>query len=187
MKRIVSWAGMVLLLSLAAPAGVDAQSRIGGLLDWIHKLSGPQFIGPSVSYATGGDAARFRVTGAYRWSFASDDVIDPDGTITQLTIQPTGELRIWAPEGNAFRLEGTAGVALHRYMGDSDGFWHWSVPVYLQGLVPVSTGRDLRLGAGGHYFFEFGPDDFLPLDVEAPRDGGEFTWAFYAGLDWKLF
>jgi hypothetical protein len=182
MKRVLAWVGVALLLTLSAPSAAVAQSRMGGLLDWIHKLSGPQFIGPTLSYAVGGEAARFRLSGSYRWSVWSEDAIDPaDGSITMFSVEPAGEFTLYR------WLEARAGVALHRYMGDSDGFWHWSLPVYLQGLVPVSDRLDLRLGAGGHYFFEFGPDDFLPLIVEAPRDGGEFTWAFYAGVDWKLF
>ena len=171
MKRIVAWLSVALLLVVATPADAAAQSRLGGLLDWVHKLSGPQFIGPALSYAVGNDAARFRISGAYRWSFSSEDAIDPDdATITQLTIHPAGEFRIWESQGRGFRLEGNAGVALHRFMGDSDGFWHWSLPVYLQSLVPVSDRLDLRIGAGGHYFFEFGDDDFLPLTVTVPRD-----------------
>ncbi|MEJ2541849.1 MAG: hypothetical protein P8188_18095, partial [Gemmatimonadota bacterium] len=91
MKRILKYLAVALLLPLAAPSSAAAQSSVGGLLDWVHKLSGPQFIGPTLSYAVGGQGARFRISGSYRWSFSSEDAIDPDdGSITMLSIEPAG-------------------------------------------------------------------------------------------------
>ena len=169
------------IIAFAVPAPAQAQSRLGGVLDWIHRLSGPQFVGPALSYAVGSERARFRASGAYRWSFASEDQIDPDGGLTQFSITPSGEIRIWR------WLEGSVGIGIHRYGGDADGFWHWSIPVVAQGLFPVSDRTDVRGGLGWHYFPEFESDDFSPLMVTAPRDGGEWVFTLFGGVDWKLF
>ena len=177
-------AGPLIALALAAavPAPAHAQDRLGGVLEWIHRLSGPQFIGPAVSYARGNEAARFRLSGAYRWSFSSEDQIDPsDAGLTMFSLTPAGEFRVWN------WLEAGAGVGAHRYGGDADGFWHWSIPLYAQAMVPMSDRLDARIGLGWHYFFEFGADDFAPLVVTAPRDGGEWVFTLFGGVDVKLF
>ncbi|MBT8405739.1 MAG: hypothetical protein KJP18_17925 [Gemmatimonadetes bacterium] len=182
MKRlyVVAIATVVALLGVPTPASAQ-ELDFGGFLEWIHRLSGPQFIGPGLSVATTGDGPRFRFSAAYRWSFASDDAIDPDGGLTQLSVRPALEI----PLCDCLDLVG--GVGLHRYAGDADAFWHWSVPVHLQGRIPLSPGTRLRVGAGAHYFPEFGADDFAPLTVTAPRDGGEFVLTAYVGVDWRMF
>ena len=173
-------AGSLIALALAtAPTPAHAQDRLGGVLEWIHRLSGPQFIGPSVSYARGEEVG-FRLALAYRWSVASDAQIDPDGRLTMLSLTPTIEF------GVLDQLRLGTGAAAHRYGGDVDGFWHWSVPVYAQGVFPASNSMDVLVGAGAHYFFEFEADDFSPRTVTAPRDGGELVPMLFAGLQWRL-
>lgn len=184
LRQVLTCSCTLIVMAVALPSAVHAQ-RPGGLLDWIHKLSGPQFIGPALSYATGGEAARFRISGAYRWSFASDDVMDPDGSITMFSLQPTGEFKLF--QAWSAPIEAGLGLGLHRFGGDVDGFWHFSIPIYAQALVPLSDRLDLRVGLQTHYFFEFGDDDFSPIAVDVRRNRGEFVNPTpMIGIDWRF-
>jgi hypothetical protein len=178
-RRILRHAVLALALTVLGTGPADAQ--VSAVLDWIHRLSGPQFVGPNISYAVGNDRVRVRGALAYRWSVASDDAISPDGGITMFSVSPTVEFRVLS------QLDLGIGAAAHRYGGDVDGFWHWSIPVYAQGVFPASDRIAVRFGAGANWFFEFEGTDFQPLTVTAPRDGGELVPMIFAGVELHLF
>jgi hypothetical protein len=178
-RRILKQA--VLALALLSFGGNPADAQISAVIDWVNRLSGPQFVGPNVSYAVGNDRVRGRLALAYRWSVASDDAISPDGSITMFSVSPTVEVRVLD------QLDLGLGFAHHRYGGDVDGFGHWSLPFYAQGVFPASSTVDIRFGAGANWFFEFESDDFQPLTVTAPRDGGELVPMIFAGVELHLF
>lgn len=179
MKRLVLCSVLTVVVSLGTQQPVQAQG-MGAILDFIQKLSGPKMIGPALSVYTEGERVRGRFTGAWRWSFNSDDKIDPDGSkITMLSLQPTVEV----PLGSS-PLDAVAGFALHRFGGDvKEDFWHWSIPAYLQLRFPLTGPVSVRLAVGGHYFAEFGATDFDDLVVDVSRTGGEWVWASFAGID----
>ncbi len=173
----------VLTLALTALWSAPADAQVSAVLDWIHRLSGPQFVGPNLSYAValGDGGVRLRGAAAYRWSVASDDAISPDGGITMFSLSPTLEVRVLD------QLDLGVGAAAHHYGGDVAGFWHWSIPFYAQGVFPASADVDIRFGAGANWFFEFEGTDFQPLTVTAPRDGGELVPMIFAGVELHLF
>ncbi len=178
-RRILTRA--ILALASIPLASSPADAQISAVIDWINRLSGPQFVGPNLSYAAGNDRVRARGALAYRWSVASDDAIAPGGTITMFSVSPTVEFRVLE------QLDLGLGVAAHHYGGDVDGFWHWSVPFYAQGVFPASDRVDIRFGGGANWFFKFKDSDFLPLTVTAPRDGGELVPMIFAGVELDLF
>ncbi|MCJ7627520.1 MAG: hypothetical protein MUO50_03930 [Longimicrobiales bacterium] len=186
MKKHLFRSMLAVVVCLAGAQPLVGQDGGGGFIDWIHRLSGPSMVGPAVSYYStlSERGVRFRITGAYRVAVASDDQIEPDGSgINMFSIQPAIEFPIVGP------LEVNAGVALHRFAGDfDDAFWHWSVPIYPQIRIPLGEDSRLsvRLGLGVHYFPKFDADDFVPLTVTVKRNRGEWSKAFFAGLDLKV-
>ncbi|NIS66486.1 MAG: hypothetical protein GTO05_15265 [Gemmatimonadales bacterium] len=186
MKRLTVSAMLVAFLTAAGAVSGEAQSAgLGGLLDWIHRLSGPQFAGAGVTaFGTlkGESHVRARLSVVHRRSFdEAEEVVQPDVMITMWTVQPTIEF----PLQNA-PLELAVGVAFHRFQGDVDPFWHYSVPVLAQ--VRLKTGSVFpRFGLGIHIFPAFGPDDFSPLTVDVSRDKAELVLQFFLGIDVQLW
>ena len=160
MKNSLSFFAIISLVAFASPQPAGAQGW-GAILDWIHELSGPRMFGPALSYYSAGEGIRFRGTGAYRFSVASDDRIEPEGSVTMFSIQPTVEIPI---TGGPFEV--AIGGALHRFGGDADeNFWHVSIPAYAQLRFDLGPRWRLRTGVGGHYWLKFDEDDFAPVRV----------------------
>lgn len=196
MKKLLSRSMVMAFLCFAGPQLAAAQQNgggFGGFMDWIHRLSGPRMLGGSVSYFSPHLPAgspengarpilRGRLTAAYRHSVSSDDKIEPDGSpITMFSIRPMVEISLHE------YVEIGIGGALHRFGGDADSFWHWSIPAYLQAGVPLTDVVELKAGVGVHYWPKFDAGDFLPLVVDVRRDEGEFTPAAFLGFDFHVF
>ncbi|HSM59665.1 MAG TPA: hypothetical protein VK849_02660, partial [Longimicrobiales bacterium] len=185
MRSIVSRAALVVLACTALPHQARAQEEdgVGGVIDWIIRLSGPGLVGPAISYFHQFEAGvRVRFSLAYRVSENSDDAIEPDGSsINALTLRPDLEVPIRGP------LEVGAGVSVNRFGGDIDqGFWHASIPVFLQVRAPFDAAGPwrARAGLGLEYFMEFDAADFDPLTVDVSTSGGEWAPIAFIGVDY---
>ena len=183
MKKLVFPWTLLLAVSLATVQPASAQ---GGVIDWIHRLSGPSMLGPALSYQKEliEDGLRFRLTAAYRVPVGAYDKIEFNHSLNMVSLQPAIEIPIREP------FEINAGLAFHRFGGSGhDPVFHWSIPVY--GQLRVAT-EDLmfRFGLGGHYFPTFSEEDFRGEGETTPgvhvnSDGGEFSLALYLGVDWS--
>ncbi|HSG47498.1 MAG TPA: hypothetical protein VLA43_06800 [Longimicrobiales bacterium] len=187
MNRLLASA-LLILATLGAPTGLQAQEGWGGIIDFINRLSGPRMVGVAGSYFHPvSEHARFRISAAFLTRLGSDDVVEPDdAAVRMFSIKPALEIPLKDP------LELSVGASLHRFFGDADeGFWHGSFPVHLQLRLPLSQARDgsglhLRAGVGAEYFMEFDADDFAPVVVDWSTDGGEFELVAFLGFDWVL-
>jgi hypothetical protein len=163
----------------------DDGGGLGAFLDWLHRLSGPRFVGGGLSgfLTLPGDAGiRLRLSGAYRTSVSEEgEVVPADANITMITIQPAVEFPL-----RNLPLDFSLGVGLHRFGGDAEGFWHYSVPIGLQ-YRPALGGRLApRIGMALNVFPEFEASDFDPLTVTVSRDDAEAVLQVFIGLDFRL-
>jgi hypothetical protein len=182
MQRLIKSIMLVGLGFLGGAGSLPAQDAgLGAFLDWLHKLSGPRFVGGGVSgfVTLPGDAGvRLRLSGAYRTSTGESGEVTPaDANITMLSVQPAVEFPV-----QSIPIDFGLGVALHRFGGDAEGFWHYSVPVYVQ-FRPRNTRRVAPLlGVGVHVFPRFEPSDFAPLAVTVSRQDSEAVLQVFAGV-----
>jgi hypothetical protein len=181
MKKTLSCMVMTALLILGGAQTAEAQDRgLGGILDWINRLSGPRMIGPAATgWVSLGEVPRLRLSVAKRWSRTTDPKISPAGSrLSMWSIQPAMDFKVKGP------LWLGGGVAIHRFGGDSDAFTHVSIPLYAQARVPFGDSRVRAvLSAGTHYFPKFDTGDFSPLTVTVERASGEFTFWWGAGIE----
>jgi hypothetical protein len=114
----------------------------------------------------------------YRTSISeSGKVIPADANITMITVQPAVEFPV-----QKIPIDFGVGFALHRFGGDAAGFWHYSVPIYVQ-FRPRGAGRvHPLLGVGVHIFPKFDATDFAPLAVTVNRVNAEPVLQLFAGL-----
>lgn len=187
MQRLIRSIVLVGLVFLAGAGRLAAQFEaqngggLGAFLDWLHKLSGPRFVGAGLSgfYTLPGEAGiRLRLSGSYRTSIGESGEVTPeDANITMMSLQPAVEFPV-----QKIPIDFGLGVALHRFAGDADGFWHYSVPIYVQ-FRPRGAGRVAPLlGIGVHVFPRFEPSDFAPLAVTVSRQDSEAVLQVFAGL-----
>ena len=206
MRKLLTCSMVMALLSIVGPQQVSAQNGggFGGVMEWLSRLSGPQFGGSSVSLFTpdlwrrthpGGQATsrhfRLRIMGGYHGSFSSDDVIDPDGSsITMTTFQPMLEIPIWPLHPTTWHIEGGIGFAWHWFDGAPNAFRNESIPVHFQFVReignPLGLRLDVRAGVGAQYWMKFADSDFLPIDVTMDRNVREVNWKLFAGFDWHV-
>lgn len=186
MQRLIGSALLVGIMVLARAEGLSAQDGggLGAILDWIHKLSGPRFVGAGLTgfYTVPGEAqVHLRLTGVYRTSISESGEVEPsDANITMITVQPTVEFPV-----QKIPLDFGVGVALHRFGGDADGFWHYSIPILAQ-FRPRGGGRVIpRIGVAVHVFPKFDPADFAPLIVDVSRQDAEAVLQLFVGLDYR--
>lgn len=183
MKRLVfcSIVAVMVCLANAQPVVGQDEDGGGGLIDWIHRLSGPSMLGPGASYYWRWEKIRFRINLSARFPVGfKDSTIDDDHGLNMLSLQPTLEIPIGGP------LDFGVGIAGHRLGGDHDAVYHLSIPVFGQLRFPVGSSGNwfLRIGLGGHYFPSFDVEDF-DGGVRVETDGGEFTLGVILGLDYK--
>ncbi len=173
-------------------AAGDEGGGVGGVIDWIIKLSGPAFVGPRLSffYELGSDnedepGPRIRVDAAYRWAVNKEGKVNPVSTsIVMQTLQAGIELPI-----AGLPLYVGPAFALHRFTSDAfDNFTTWSVPLTLQLrarsgwqagnllLIPLLSGSI-------HYFPAFDTLDFQPVSVTVSREAPEAVIEVTAGFD----
>jgi hypothetical protein len=188
MQRLIRSIMLVGLVFLGGAGTVSARQLeasdgggVGIFLDWLHKLSGPRFVGAGLSgfLTLPGDAGvRLRLSGTYRTSTGESGEVTPeDANITMLSVQPAVEFPV-----QRIPIDFGVGVALHRFGGDAEGFWHYSVPVYVQ-FRPRNTRRIAPLlGVGVHIFPRFEPSDFAPLVVTVSRQDSEAVLQVFAGV-----
>lgn len=187
MRRLILLSLLVTGSMMFVAEPTEAQtSGTGGIIEWIHKLSGPQFIGGGITgwgtlKATSGIRARLSVL--HRWSVDEAEEVTPEASLTMLTFQPALELPL-----KDVPVELGVGMAIHRFQKNIDPFWHYSFPVYVQGMFPVNRSGSLLLrpGVGVHIFPAFGPNDFAPLAVAVSRDKAEVVLHIYFGVDFRL-
>jgi len=170
---------------LSAQDAQDGGGGLGGFLDWLHKLSGPRFVGAGLTafYTVPGEAGiRLRLSGVYRTSISESGEVTPaDGNITMISVQPAVEFPV-----QKIPIDFGVGFALHRFGGDAQGFWHYSVPIYVQ-FRPRGAGRVTPLlGVGVHIFPKFDQADFAPLAVTVSRVDSEAVLQLFAGLTIRL-
>jgi hypothetical protein len=190
MKRRIGSTLLVSIMLLAGVGRLSAQAEddgggLGAILDWLHKLSGPRFVGAGVTgFFTVSDATgiRLRLDGVYRTSISEAGEVEPENAnITMITVQPTVEFPI---PNIPFDLG--VGVGLHRFGGDVDGFWHYSIPILAQ-FRPRGGGRVVpRIGVAVHVFPTFDATDFAPLIVDVSRENAEAVLQLFVGLDFHF-
>jgi hypothetical protein len=188
MRKLTCLFAALILASLGWAQPLKAQDGPGGILDWIHRLSGPSMLGPSASYyVTAGNGVRFRgtVSGKLAVGF-KESTLSNDHGINMLGLQPTVEIPIRGP------VEIGGGFAVNRMGGEGhDAVYHFSIPVFAQIRTKVGSGPwYLRVGLGAHYFPAFDVDDFVgPLGgdpgVAVETGSGEFSFGMFFGLDWQ--
>ena len=157
---------------------------LGGFLDWLHKLSGPGFVGAGLTAAytiPGSAKVRLRLSGVYRTSVSeSGKVIPADANITMISVQPAVEFPV-----QVIPIDFGIGFALHRFGGDAAGFWHYSVPIYVQFRPRGDRRVHPLLGVGVHIFPKFDATDFAPLAVTVNRVNAEPVLQLFAGLTYR--
>jgi hypothetical protein len=182
MRKFVTSALFLTLLFLTQASSVQAQEDgPGGILDWIHKLSGPSMIGPAGSWHyTFESGTRIRGGAAYRFPLASGETMTEGYSLHQFSLQPEIEIPLSGPLGIS------AGLGLHWFFGDpEETVFNWSIPVLAQVRFPIDE-EDLwffRFGMGPMYFGSFDPEDFGD-DVMVDLDGGELTFGVIIGVDY---
>jgi len=163
----------------------ESESGLGAFLDWLNKLSGPRFVGAGVTayYQFPGDAEiRLRLTGVYRTSVSESGEVTPaDANLTMITVQPAVEFPV-----QQIPLDFGVGLALHRFGGDAEGFWHYSVPIYAQFRPRHARRVTPILGIGVHLFPKFEQSDFAPLAVTVSRQDSEAVLQLFGGLSIRL-
>lgn len=187
MKTKLTFCSLAIVLASlvsAQPAHGQEGGGIGGLLDWINKMSGPRMVGPAVTgwFAVGEDFA-LRGSVAARWSSTTDDAVTfpptfPASRIRMISLQPSLEYRLH----ETARLG--AGLAFHRFGDGVDGFWHPSFPLYAQVRVPTEGRLRPVVSVGAQIFPEFDAEDFAPLTVDVSRDGPEASLWVSAGVEY---
>lgn len=188
--------GMLCLAFILAvcPAPASAQdeerSGIGLFLDFIHKLSGPSFLGPGGSvYFRVSDDMFVRVSAAGRKAVDKDpdEVVQTGATITMTTLQVTLDKRIVSSipldDTDLGAVDLGVGLALHSFAGDVEEFGHESGLVQAQWRRLFAGVFAVRAGAALHAFPPFQASDFDPLIVNVERDGYEAVKQFFVGLE----
>jgi hypothetical protein len=154
---------------------------VGAFLDWLHRLSGPRFVGAGVTAfkeISGDSGIRLRVSGVYRTSVSESGEVTPsDANITMISLQPALEFAV-----QKLPIEFGVGLALHRFGGDAEGFWHYSVPVYVQFRPRGAARVQPVLGIGVHLFPKFEAQDFAPLAVTVSRQDSEAVLQLFGGV-----
>jgi hypothetical protein len=183
MKRLIRSIVFVGLVVVGGAERLPAQD-LGAIIDWLHKLSGPRFVGAGLtgSYSSAGDSGiRVRLSGVYRTSVSESGEVTPaDANITMISVQPAVEFPV-----NKIDVDFGVGLALHRFGGDADAFWHYSVPIYVQ-YRPRNRRVTPVLGIGVHVFPRFDPADFAPLTVTVSRQDSEAVLQLFGGLHIRL-
>lgn len=180
MRKFVYCSIFALVACLATTQPASGQ-KAGGIIDWIHRLSGPSMLGPTVSYYWQAERVRFRISGSARFPVGFKSKIDEGHTLNMLSLQPTLEIPVCGP------IEVTAGLGLHRLGGSGhDAVYHLSIPVLGQLRFPVNESETffLRFGAGGQYFPSFDDDDF-DGGVHVKTNGDEITFTAILGFDYQ--
>jgi hypothetical protein len=189
MKRLICGIMLVGFVVLGRADGLSAQTDEGGglgaFLDWLHRLSGPRFVGVGATgfYTVPGETGiRLRFSGVYRTSVSESGEVTPaNANITMLTLQPTIEFPL-----QQIPIDFGIGVGLHHFGGDADGFWHYSIPIVAQ-FRPRGEGRIVpRIGLALNVFPKFDATDFAPLVVTVSRDDAEAVLQLFIGLDFRL-
>ena len=105
MRKLLSCCMVMASLSVAGPQKVAAQNGggFGAAMEWISRLSGPQFAGGDASFftpdlwsrtdpVTDATSRRFRVRiiRAYHRAAGPDDILDPDGSTNRVRLA-----RVW--------------------------------------------------------------------------------------------
>ena len=176
-------------LVVLAPVLMHTQPAAGqgGVIDWIHRLSGPSMLGPSLSHFWETETIRFRMTVSGRWAVGfKEGTIAKDHSVNMFAIQPTVEVPLCGP------FEAGAGFAFNRLGGRGhDAVWKPTIPFYGQIRHPINMAGTwlIRVGVGGHLFPSFDESDFRgPEDsdpgVTVETDGVEVTFGMILGLDY---
>lgn len=191
-----------LVLALAglgrADAGVAQESGLGAFLDWIHKMSGPGFVGVGGSYwierqgeplarADPGHrepGIRLRLSLIHRVSYNENDTTRADEPrINMSTAQATVEFPL-----PRIPFEFGVGFAVHYFSGGDldDNVVHVSVPVLGQYRIRRADWNFVpRIGLAVNVFPAFDPVDFQPLQVPFPRRGAEAVLNFFFAVDFR--
>ena len=191
MIKSISHLFLAMLLCVTGVGKAEAQQRIGPILDWIYKLSGPGIMqaGLTGSFPVWTSPAdrvnpvvarmRFSLMGGSAID-KSEEVAPPGGDIFLVT----GQVMIEFDLAGGVVSPGL-GVSGHVFFGDVDTFVKPSIPLRLL-VRPLRNTRFLRgltIGPSLHYFFKWGADDFQPLTVQVSRDSGEVAWGFLLGYE----
>ena len=181
MQRLIQ-SVLVGLLVLGGAGKLAAQDLdLGGILDWLHKLSGPRFVGAGLTavYTIPGEAGiRLRLSGVYRTSISESGEVTPaDANITMITVQPAVEFPV-----QKIPIDFGVGFALHRFGGDAAGFWHYSVPIYAQFRPRGPRRVTPLLGIGIHIFPKFNATDFAPLTFTVSRTNTDAVLQLFGGV-----
>jgi hypothetical protein len=163
----------------STPLGAAAQERsgVGAIVDFIYKLSGPQFLGAGLTgyWRPSDTPLQARLSAIRRSSIREEgEVVPDDANITMTTLQLGLEYLVPRVPVNF-----AGAVAYHRFGGDADAFWHPSFPFEVAARIPPIGGRVvIRPAIGYHIFTAFDDSDFEPLVVSVSRDETEYVRYF---------
>ena len=209
MKKLGFLALALVLTGGAGPTPLEAQSRMGGFLDWIHRMSGPRMVGLNLSYthpwgecgsvddrhwsARGSDfrALGWRCGWEGRLGVAARGARTGPDDINMYSLQAQLDHYYARSRTGKFELGFGIGLAAHYFTSEAPSFWHWSVPVYpVKGVWHLVEERDrglsLELNLGLHAFPPFSDDDFGSLTPGMSTEKWELSPAFEFGLGWSF-
>lgn len=154
------------------PSDAAGQFSLGGVMDFLERLSGPKFDGYGVTAARrlGESPVRLRATAI--WHDADEEEDGDEVEISMDSYQLAGELLL-----PRFPVDIGAGVAYHSFGGDVDDFTHFSIPVYAQVRIPLIA-RRFRITpmVGYRRFSAFDETDFAPFTFDdVSRDDAEWV------------
>lgn len=180
-----TWLVPSLLLALSVPASAEAQ--IGPFLEWINSLTGPGMVrvGPEVTVVRFDERSRVTLGALFAVHVDDRDNADTDAADIENFGFPLVYERTLTGGARSTGLRARLGVELHRFSGNFDSFWTWSVPVLASVHVPAG-GWAFRVGTGAQ-IFHFPDDAFLPWDVGVKRDGFEAGWIVQVGVEFGDF
>lgn len=195
MKKLICCIMLLAFLGLAHAGPVSALQNgedhdggggMGAIIEWIHKLSGPPFLGGGVApfWESGDRGHRIRLTLTYRGSRdeSSAGLSNDDAHFNMFSVQVTPEFQLgnWGSVG--------AGVTANIFGGDTDTFLQLSFPLQFQ-LRPENDDDFIpRAGVGLKLFPPFADDEFLFRGgprVDVSRDSWETVFHLFGGVDYR--
>ena len=151
--------GLVCFLMAYAGCLGALNAQGGGILDWLHRMSGPgPFLRAGPTYLASDAAVRVRLTGLAGVSLESTSIFI-------LTGQPTVGVLVGP-------LELSTGIGLNLFLDENAANPLFKVSVPLQGAIHVRA--NIALG-GGVNLWRFSAGDFADLGSD-PVQGTEAVW-----------
>jgi hypothetical protein len=187
MRRLLQLPILVALLMLGGTQGAEAQ--IGGILDWISRLSGPGVLRGGIQYAipvTNDGTLTISPAVMAGGKVRDGDGVDGSASLAMYTGQITVDVAVLG-RGKPTSLMISSGAAGHWFSGSAfDNFGSFSIPAFaIIRHVFSPGGNQIRFGTGFN-FFRFGSTAFDPIDVGVKKEEWEGAFGLNLAILIKL-